>query len=309
MRLPLLAVAACVAALTGTPVSAQICTALTTTVSAATATLPTYSPIGTPTAATVGIQIRNNLLTACEVGLTFNGPFSPAVMTSAGAQLTYTIKDTSDTTTLLYVGASPGSTYLPIVAPVGTSVHNVHVVAIGGQFSARAGTYSDSAVSIQVFTRIGPLLLGLAASATLTVGTTVTKICSIGGTTAPSSDSATIPVGAGGAVDTTPIVRSYANTVCNTMTNITLSSGNSGVKSAAPAVGGFTNVINYSASASLGGATGTLNTATGSGTTGVISSADGATGTMSVTITPLTPPLPLVRGSYADTLSVLLAPQ
>jgi len=295
--------------LASSPAIAQVCTALTTSVAPASATLSTYSPIGTPVAFTLGVQVTNSTLLPCPIGLTFNGPSSPANMTSGAAQLAYTIKDTSDVTTLLYVGASPGSNYLSTTAGVGTTTINVHVVAIAGQFTARAGSYSDNSVSIQVFTRLGGVLVGLAASATLTVSTTVTKICSIGGTTTPGADSATIPISGTGAVNTTPIPKAYASAICNAPTNITLSSGNSGVKSATPAAGGFTNVIGYSASATLGGATGTLDTVTSPATTGVISSPGGASGTLSVVITPQTPALPLVRGSYSDVLSIALTPQ
>ena len=110
-------------------------------------------------------------------------------------------------------------------------------------------------------------------------------------------------------MDVTPISRNYANVICNAPTNITLSSGNNGVKAAVSAPAGFVNVIGYSASAALGGATATLDTTTSSATTGIISSANGATGTLAVVIAPQSPSQPLMKGNYSDVLSVLLAPQ
>ena len=107
----------------GSSALAQVCTALTTTVAPASATLPTYSPIGIPTTFTLGVRVTNNSLAPCPIALTFNGPSSPAVMTSGGSQLSYTIKDSSDATTLLYVGAAPGSNVLSTVANVGTTDH------------------------------------------------------------------------------------------------------------------------------------------------------------------------------------------
>jgi hypothetical protein len=310
MQRALCALAVLMGALVSSPAQAQLCTALTTSIAPATATLPTYSPIGTPVAFTLGVQITNNLpLVPCSLALTFNGPFSPALMTSGGSQLKYTILDTSDATTLLYVGASPGANHLNITANPGTTTQNVHVVALAGQFTATAGSYSDTAVSVQVFSRTGNTVGALVTSATLSVSATVTKICSIGGNTTPSADSAVIPISTAGDVNTSPIFKTYANVDCNAMTNITLSSSNLGVTSVIAAPANFTNVINYSASATLGGATATLNTATGNTTTGVISNSGGATGSMSVTITPQTPSKPLVQGSYSDTLSITLTPQ
>lgn len=309
MRGLLMLVALLAVALVASPAQAQLCSVLIASVAPASAPLSTYSPIGTPAAYTVGVQVTNNAALPCQLGVTFSGPVSPAVMTWGGSQLAYTIKDASDTTTLLYTGALPGSNFLPITAPVGTSTHNVHVTAVTGQFSAAAGSYLDTSVSVQVWTRAGGLLLLPASSATLTVSATVTKICSIGGTIAPGADSATIAIGAGGSVNTAPIVRSYANAICNAATNVTLSSANGGVKATAPAAAGFSNVIGYSASATLSGATATLNTATASATTGVIFSPGGASGNISLTITPQASALPLLAGGYADVLSIVLTPQ
>jgi hypothetical protein len=310
MRAVFCVLATLAAIVTPSAAQAQLCTLLTTSIASATATLPTYSPIQSPIAFTLGVQITNNLpVLPCTLALTFNGPFSPAIMTSGSSQLKYTIRDTSDSATLLYVGASPGTNYISVTANPGTTTQNVHVVAIAGQFSAAAGSYSDNAVSMQVYTLIGNILGPMVTSATLTVNATVTKICTIGGSTTPSSDNATIPIDAAGNVNTTPILKTYANVDCNTPTSIGLSSANWGVMAGTSAPAAFSNVINYAASATFGGATASINTAARTTTPGTISTAGGTIGSMFLTITPITPANPLVQGAYSDVLSIALTPQ
>ena len=125
----------------------------------------------------------------------------------------------------------------------------------------RAGSYSDGP-TVRIYNVTGGGVATQLGSFGFTVNGTVASVCTIGGVINPAVDSATIPVSATGTVTTTAIAKSYASVVCNSVTNVRATSQSGGVKSAASAPSGFTNIINYSASATYGGATSTLNTAT-----------------------------------------------
>jgi hypothetical protein len=165
------------------------------------------------------------------------------------------------------------------------------------------------------------LLTGAAATAQtatqeIQISATVGKSCSINGGSTGVIDTATIPISPAGAVVTTPITPTqspYLNVVCNAPSTIQLTSNLGAVKNATVAPSGFTNIIDYQASATWNGVTATLDTATTpsaagseSGTTQPVSAGSDS---LSVTITPTANAAPLMGGSYSDSLFVVLNPQ
>ncbi len=175
----------------------------------------------------------------------------------------------------------------------------VAVVAISGLFAA----FGASAASAQTATQ------------DINISATVTKACTINNIATGVAASATIPVSLAGAVDTTPITpAAFTNVACNAAANVQLTSVSGGVVNATVPPGGFTNVIDYTASATWSTATANLNTSSNPAASGNESGAlqpvaSAASGNLTVTITPLTPALPLVIGAYADILRVSLIPQ
>ncbi len=155
------------------------------------------------------------------------------------------------------------------------------------------------------------------ATQDINISATVTKACTINNVATGTAGTATIPVSLAGIVNTaviTPTGSPFANVACNTASFLQLSSLSGGVVNAGVPGSGFTNIINYTASATWNSVTATLNTstvATATGTeTGVQQSvATANSGNLVVSITPLTPSLPLITGAYADTLRVTLTPQ
>ncbi|MEQ1697540.1 MAG: hypothetical protein ABL901_17030 [Hyphomicrobiaceae bacterium] len=156
------------------------------------------------------------------------------------------------------------------------------------------------------------------ATQDITITATVTKACTVNNAVAGTAGTAVIPVSLAGAVTTTPITpvgSPFANVVCNAPSNIQLTSLSGGVRNGVGvAPSGFTNIIDYSATATWGGAIATVDTVTDpaaagneSGALAPIAAANA--GALSVLITPQTNALPLVIGSYADTLRVSIIPQ
>ena len=174
-----------------------------------------------------------------------------------------------------------------------------------------AGSYLDNLIAWVFNLASGSSVF----SRTFTVTGTVNKVCTIGGVARPTANSATIPISAGGAVNTTVINRSYASVACNTPSNLQITSQSGAVKNTGTPPSGFTNLINYSSSATFSGATATLNTSTTPTATGAESgtavSTTGATpsGTMTVSITPQANALRLLSGSYSDILTITITPQ
>ncbi len=128
-----------------------------------------------------------------------------------------------------------------------------------------------------------------------------------------------IPISTAGAVVTTPITAigsPFTNVACNAPSNLRLTSLRGGV---APAVigvppTGFTNIINYQAAATWNSTTANVDTATpataGTAEPGaIVPVATANSGDLTVVITPLPNTLPLVTGTYTDTLRVTLTPQ
>lgn len=152
----------------------------------------------------------------------------------------------------------------------------------------------------------------------INITATVTKACTINNVAVGTPNgTATIPVTAAGLVNTaaiTPTGSPFANVACNAPSNLQLTSLSGGVVNAAAAPGGFSKIIDYTASATWGGSTATVNTSTvptavaaESGTAVAIAAAN--SGNLSVSITPIANALPLITGTYNDVLRVSLIPQ
>jgi hypothetical protein len=155
-----------------------------------------------------------------------------------------------------------------------------------------------------------------AATQDINISATVSSACTINNAAAGSADTAVIPITAAGLVNTAPITPTnapYANVACNGPSNLQLTSLSGGVKNATTA-SGFANIIDYTASATWHSVTATIDTSTTAGAAGSESGtaqpvATAFSGSLTVSITPLANTLPLVQGSYTDTLRITLTPQ
>ena len=302
-----------------------------TNVTPTSASTGTYTYPTTPTSQSVTLSVTLNYTSAlgdaCRIALSFRRATLPASMLlSAGsATLAYTVTSAAGGgNTLLYTSGTPASGNrieaafnAPIVAIGASATLNLTAYFLMQPATPQqAGSYSDATLSADIF-RVGPIGGGLTllSSIAFPVSGSVAKVCTIGGLATPASDAATIPITASGAVNTAPIVRSYANAACNTPSNLQLTSQSGAVLRSGAPPSGFTNLINYTASAGFSGATATLNTAATAGATGPESgtavSTTGTTpsGSLSLTITPAASSLPLISGSYSDTLRISITPQ
>jgi hypothetical protein len=145
-----------------------------------------------------------------------------------------------------------------------------------------------------------------AATQNINLNATVADYCSINGSATGAAVSRTITV-TNGTVDTSALpVVSVANVACSKISDLQLSTTNTGLTGPGAAAG-FQNVIHYTAVASFDGAAPSLNTSSASSATAATTGA--ATGTLTVNITPNANASPMRTGSYADTLVVTLTPQ
>jgi hypothetical protein len=310
-----------------------LCAILSATASPSGVNTGTYTAPNAPAAQPVSITISGTYLAAagdlggdCAGAVAFNRASLPASMAITGggaATLPYTLQSAANGgNTLLYTGGGlpNAANVVPFTFPAtllsgGIFHQSVTVWALAQPVTPQqAGSYLDG-ITLDVFSStLAGVLQARTSSQTFTVTGTVAKSCTIGGVAHPSADTATIGITANGAVATTPINRSYANTVCNTPSNLQLISQNGAVK-ATGAVAGLANLIDYAAAATFSGASAALNTAavpTAVGAeSGVAVPTIGNTpsGLLSVTITPQANPQPLLAGSYSDTLSITLTPQ
>ncbi len=157
------------------------------------------------------------------------------------------------------------------------------------------------------------------ATQDIDITATVLNSCTINNVAVGTPNgTANIPVTgfAAGAVNTatiTPTGSPFANVACNTASNLLLTSLNGGVENVNAPPAGFTNIINYNASATWNGATATINTAVpptaDAAEPGTAVATTAGTGNLVVTITPQANTLSLVTGTYNDTLRVTLTPQ
>ena len=178
-------------------------------------------------------------------------------------------------------------------------------------------TFLVSAVTV-AFVLIGASVANAqTATQDINITATVTKACTVNNVATGTPGSATIPVSVAGAVNTAPITPTgspFANVACNAPSNLQLTSLSGGVVNAGTPGTGFTNIINYTASATWNAVTASIDTATNPAATGpetgaVAAVATANSGNLSVTITPLANAQPLITGPYSDTLRVTLTPQ
>lgn len=297
-----------------------------TTAGTGTYTFP-MAPVAQSVSFTAAINYSALLGDECRIALSFKRATLPASMllSGGGAMLPYTVTSSaSGGNTLLYTGTTPAASnrveagfLAPILAVnATTSIPLTSYFLMQPGSPQRAGSYSDTTVSADVFRiNITTQAATFMRSTAFTVNGTVAKVCTIGGVATPTNDTASIPISALGAVNTTPIMRSYANAACNTPSNVQLTSQSGAVIRGGAPPTGFTNLINYSASAGFSGATATVDTSTIGGATGpesgTVASTSGVTpsGSLSLTIVPKTSTQPLISGSYSDTLRISITPQ
>lgn len=317
----------------GSQEASALCAILSASATPLSANTGIVTPPTSPSPQPVSITISGTFLAAigdlaggCRAAISFNRTSLPAAMLISGggtSTLPYTLRTSSSGgNTLLYTGAGLPNTanVLPFSFPASIlSLDNFNVtVTVWAQAQPgalqQAGSYADQ-ITIDVFTStLAGILQTKVSSQAFAVTGTVAKSCTIGGVTDPAPDTATIPIAASGAVNTSPINRSYQNAVCNTPTNVQLISQNGAVVTGAT-VGGLQHLVDYSASATFSGAMASLNTATVPGASGpesgTMASTAGntPTGSLGVTITPHLNAQPLVAGSYSDTLTITLTPQ
>jgi hypothetical protein len=155
-----------------------------------------------------------------------------------------------------------------------------------------------------------------AAQQQIQITATVNKACTINGASTGTLDTATIPIDASSNVVTgaiTPANAPYANVICNAPSTIQLKSQNGGMKNTATPPSGYTNIIDYQASAIWNSVTATIDTSTiptANGTeSGTAQPVSAGSGSLQVTINPAANSSPLVGGTYSDLLTVLLTPQ
>ncbi len=307
-----------------------VCNVLSvTSVTPSVANAGTYTAPIPPTEQAININVQGLYLSvlggSCTVAISFNRSSLPASMAISGggsATLPYTIQSLAGGgNTLFHVGSGiPGASnrltasFAAAVLGVAASysVNFTAYVMMQPNPVQQGGSYSDS-ITLDVFADLLIIPIRVVASP-FSVQGAVTSTCTINGVSTPAADTATIPV-VGGAVNTAPIAKTYANVVCNSPSRVQLTSQSGAVKSATSVGPSFSNYIDYSATAAFAGATATLNTATNPAATGPEASASELavgsmpSGSLAVTITPQTNVLPLIKGSYADTLTVTITPQ
>jgi len=298
------------------------------TISPSSASTGTYTAPTAPAAQSGSIVVSGTYNTdfaggTCNIAISFQrGSYPPATMsTTGGATLPYTIQTSAGGgNTLLFTGGTVGSSNYEqySFASAGIFQFNhafsatlpVYYLMQPGSPQA-AGSYSDT-LTLYFFDLSTGYSVG---SRSFTVTGTVSKACTIGGVATPAADSATIPITAGGAVNTAVINKSYSSVACNAPANVQLTSQSGAVTIASSPPSGFTNMINYNATATFSGASASLNTATNplaSGAesgTAVSTSGSTPSGTMSVSITPQANSASLVAGTYSDVLTISIIPQ
>jgi hypothetical protein len=146
----------------------------------------------------------------------------------------------------------------------------------------------------------------LAVDQNINLTADVTSFCSINGLLTDNSETVVINT-LNGFVSTTMIPRNYT-IVCNGGSTTSLTSTNGGLSPIVPlSQPGFQNVINYTAETSgfatiTGGNTATVGTVGTQEPLGSVIRATPNSASITVEITPSLNTLPLVVGSYADTL-------
>lgn len=143
----------------------------------------------------------------------------------------------------------------------------------------------------------------------IALSATVASRCTLSGSAAPAAISATIPVN-DGVVSTAPIVFDIPVS-CNAGASLRLGTLSGGLRKGGATFPGFSSRIDYVAAVSGGlYIPFSLDTAETNGQTFTEDYVPSAppTGNITVTVTPKQPSLPLLKGTYNDTLRVNLVP-
>lgn len=295
-----------------------------------TANSGTYTPPNAPASVPVAVTITGTYSTnatggTCTLALSFQrASYPPATMarSGGGSTLTYTISSGTGGTgnVLLFTGTtvSLANVLQYSFASAGNNITNraftanlTIYVTMQPTSNQQAGSYTDNLTAWVFNLASGSSVYSRAFSVTGTVN----KACTIGGVYTPAADSASIPVSSAGAVNTATINKSYSTVQCNTPSNVQLTSQNGAVRNTGTAPSGFSNQINYSATATFSGATASINTATNTAATGpesgtaVSTTGTTPTGSLAVAITPQTNVQRLIAGSYGDVLTITIVPQ
>ena len=169
-------------------------------------------------------------------------------------------------------------------------------------------------ISMAALAAMSSAAMAQSASQDINLSANVGKFCTIGGSATPTAIAKTISTTSTGGVVTTPIPVSIGAVVCNTASNVQLKSTN-GALIGGPSASGFVNYINYSATATIGSVAASVNANSTTGTSVPIAPTASPTGgatsdaSVTVTITPVTNPLPLTAHNlYADILTVVVSP-
>ncbi len=145
------------------------------------------------------------------------------------------------------------------------------------------------------------------ATQNINLNATVADFCTIAGTATGALQSRVITVNSG-IVDTSALSTvTVANVVCSAISDVTLTTTNTGLTGPTAPSASFEDVIHYTATASYGGAAPSLDTSAASSDTDATTGA--ASGNLTVDITPQANTLPMTAGGYADVLVVTLTPQ
>lgn len=140
----------------------------------------------------------------------------------------------------------------------------------------------------------------------------VSQSCSI---TSPANVAQVVAVNSVGLTSGMATASPSFNVLCTGASNVTLSTLNGAVtlggvaKASLTPISGFRKAIDYSASINGGAGAISLNTASATSATGTFNNSPVTTTGTQVTITPATSSVPLVAGSYSDTLTVSILPQ
>jgi len=151
-----------------------------------------------------------------------------------------------------------------------------------------------------------------AADQNIPLQAVVSSFCSVSGSLTTATDTLQTINVVNGVITVAAITRDFP-VICNRATNISLTSINGGLNGQT-AAGGFEHVINYTASASgfatvASAGTAAIAGAIGNEPLGTATRSTPGSENITVVITPVANVLPLVEGTYNDTLRVRIEPQ
>jgi hypothetical protein len=293
------------------PANAQFCSSADVpTFSISSLNAGNYDPNATPTPLTA--TITATATRTCSLRASFIRTSLPAIMTLSGNTLQYTIQAVGGGATYLATTSPPPTANwvdMDVSGGGGTITRQVQLLVPAGQ-AAPIGIYTDTAVTMHLYSRTSAGLWTSIHTVTVTPQATVVGACVLN---APSPATLTfsgtdIPNG----VPNAAIVKSTTLAAnCTLPTKVRLT-GSSLVQSPpATAAAGFDTTLNYRAVASFGAATATLTTTTTSPTIVDSASKNVVSGSMAGNVTVdvnLIAGQPLIAGTYTGVLVITLDP-